>query len=511
MSSAAKVGIFMLIVLAILAFFVLRIEDIRIGQGGKSRIVEAVFDTVAGLDKKSTVRVAGVDKGKVEKISLQSDGRARVRMRIENDVQLRKGATARIANLGLLGEKYIELDPGPARAMVLAETSDDNPVTLQGSQPASIDDVTSQVSAIANDVKAITESLRATVAGQSGQQRIEEIVENVRQITQSLRAVMEASSGNVTMTAANLRAITDDLRIEIPKIAASIDRVAGSLGGTVSENRGDVKVIVDNLRTLSADLKKTTENLNAITGQVKSGEGTVGKLIFDDTAHTRLTSTLESVESGVGELRNTLGRVNKIALDLGIKSDFYVGLDEDAEGNPLGSNSRSGVQLRLTPNPEKNRFYNVEIMDDPRGDMKDKVIRTSITDEATGATSTTTKRETKFERNYLLSAQAGWKFGDLDLRAGVIDSAGGVGADYLLRERIRVTAEAFDFGGSRSENPHLRVFGEYIFRKEKDNAPSIFLSSGVDNPLNDVAITFGGGIRWRDDDLKYLLGSIPIK
>jgi hypothetical protein len=36
------------------------------------------------------------------------------------------------------------------------------------------------------------------------------------------------------------------------------------------------------------------------------------------------------------------------------------------------------------------------------------------------------------------------------------------------------------------------------------------VTAGVDNPLNDVAFTIGGGIRWRDDDLKYLLGSIPI-
>ena len=40
---------------------------------------------------------------------------------------------------------------------------------------------------------------------------------------------------------------------------------------------------------------------------------------------------------------------------------------------------------------------------------------------------------------------------------------------------------------------------------------TLILSSGIDNPLNNTAFTFGGGIRWRDDDLKYLLGSVPIK
>jgi hypothetical protein len=37
----------------------------------------------------------------------------------------------------------------------------------------------------------------------------------------------------------------------------------------------------------------------------------------------------------------------------------------------------------------------------------------------------------------------------------------------------------------------------------------VFVTSGVDDALNDTAFTIGGGIRWRDDDLKYLLGSVP--
>ena len=88
---------------------------------------------------------------------------------------------------------------------------------------------------------------------------------------------------------------------------------------------------------------------------------------------------------------------------------------------------------------------------------------------------------------------------------------GGGGVDYRLNDRIRVTGEVFDFGGRRDNNPHVRMYGEYIVRREKPRTPLLFISSGVDNPLNKTAFTFGGGIRWRDDDLKYLLGSVPIK
>ena len=87
---------------------------------------------------------------------------------------------------------------------------------------------------------------------------------------------------------------------------STVNATANQINGTVGENRQDVKAVVENPRKLSTDLQTTTENLNAITGQVKSGEGTIGKLVYSEEAHQRLNKALESVEGGVTELKNTL-------------------------------------------------------------------------------------------------------------------------------------------------------------------------------------------------------------
>ena len=497
----------MLVILGVLGFLVLRIEDVDFG-GSDKRQIKVRFDDVAGLDVQSPVRVAGVRKGKVVSVETDPrDGKAVVTLEVDDDVPLRENATARVANLGLLGEKYVELDPGTAEAPIVQGQT----ITLRGSQPASIDDVTTQVSAIAEDVKAITTALRGVMAGPAGQQRLEDIVENVRIITAQTRELIAANRTNVDATMTNMRAITEHLRSQIPQLAASLDRAANAIGATVGENRGDVRQLVENIRGLSADLRVTADNLNSITGQVKSGEGTVGKLIYSDEAHYRLNTALESVESGVTELRNTLGRVGRIQLDLGMKADYYAGADQNVEGiESLGGNSRSAVNLRLVPNPERNRFYNIELSDDPRGQRRDKTVVETRTNPSTGQSETVITETRRYERDFLVSAQAGWVLDDLALRIGLIDSTGGVGADYQLNDRVRVTGEAFDFGGKRDDNPHIRLFGEYTFRKEKEYSPRLFITSGVDNALNDTAFTFGGGIRWRDDDLKYLLGSIPL-
>lgn len=499
----------MLIILAILGYFVLKIEDIQFGSGREDRSVTVDFDNVAGLDEGSAVRIAGVRKGKVDKIAVLPNGRARVTLKIASDVPLHKNASAHVANLGLLGEKYIELDPGTQNVPVIQ--GDTIVLTTPGVTTASIDDVTNEVAAIAKDVKAITASMRTVMSGPGGEQRMQEILDNVRVITEQTRDLISANRMNVDATLANTRAISEELRRTIPRLADSIERTANSIGGTLGENRQDTRVIVENLRKLSGDLRTTSDNLNAITGQVRSGEGSVGKLFFSSEAHDRLTTALNAVESGVNELKTTLSRVTRMTLDLGMKADYYAGLPAKATGfEQISGNSRAAVMVDLTPNPERNRFYHVEVADDPFGQRKDKTTQLTTIDP-NGKSTTTTVVESKFERAYVISAQAGWNLAPFSVRLGLFDSSGGAGLDYRFRDRIRFTGEAFDFGGKRADNPHVRLYGEYILRRERPRTPLLFISSGIDNPLNKTAFTFGGGIRWRDDDLKYLLGSIPIK
>jgi phospholipid/cholesterol/gamma-HCH transport system substrate-binding protein len=511
MSNAAKVGVVMILALAIAGYFILKIEDVNLSRSRSMREVKATFDDVAGLDDESAVRIAGVRKGHVTDIKVLPDGHAQVTMKVDDDVPLHANAKAKVANLGLLGEKYIELDPGtPTAAQLPAGT-----VTLAGTQPASFDDVTDQISAIATDVKAITSSLRAVLGGPQGEQRINQIVGNVETITAEMRALIAANRSNIDATLANTRAITAHLRTEIPRLADSIESVANQLNGTVGENRAEVREVISNLRGLSSDLRTTADNLNSITGQVKSGEGTMGKLFYSDEAHAKLTSALTAVESGVTELKNTIGRAARMQLDLGIKADYLAGLSQTQEvggvKNDLDGNSRSTVALRLVPNPDINRFYNIELAQDPRGRRRDKLTVETVTNENTGQSTTTTTKQTRFDRDYLISAQAGWTLDNMAVRVGLFDSTGGAGVDYRLNDRIVLTGEAFDFGKRRDDNPHVRLFGEYTLRKEQKLMPRLFLTTGVDNALNDTAFILGGGIRWRDEDLKYLLGSLPIK
>lgn len=504
MSSAAKVGAFMLVVLVILGFFILRIEDIRLGGSATTQTIDVTFPSVAGLDEKSPVRVAGVRVGKVKTIRLQG-GTALATLEIDSAVELREGARAYVANLGLLGEKYVELVPGSPGAPALA----DRTRPIEGATTPTIDDVTAQVSKIAEDVKAVSASMRNAMGGPEGEKRLEDIVENIRDITERMKIILASNEGNVNATAENLRKITDDLRVEIPRIANSLDRFANSIADTVGENRSDVREIVQDTKQLAAELRETNDNLNDITGQIRSGQGTVGKLIYDDEALRKLTASLESVEQGANELRDTLGKARRMQMAVEVKSNYYDGLEENVDYGFTG-NSRGGVALLLQPNPERNRFLNLEVNYDPRGQRYEKQTTTTVTGPD-GIPVTTTTNQVKYEKDWVFSAQAAWQVDKTRLRVGVFDGSGGVGADYFVNDRLSLTGEIFDFNErAGNEEPHLRMFGNWTVMKERPNFPTVFLSTGVDNVLNDNAFTIGGGIRWSDDDLKYLFGSVPL-
>src|SRR5260370_36089757 len=134
MSQMIKVGVFATACLVTLAVLIWKVEDISPFHKGGGRI-DAVFGTVAGLDDKSAVRMAGVRVGRVDGIGLAADGRsAKVRLLLEQPLSLTRGTSARIANLGLLGDKYVEIVPVPPTAPPLPAAA-----VLPGTSPVRFD------------------------------------------------------------------------------------------------------------------------------------------------------------------------------------------------------------------------------------------------------------------------------------------------------------------------------------------------------------------------------------
>jgi phospholipid/cholesterol/gamma-HCH transport system substrate-binding protein len=481
MSTAAKVGAFFLVVLIITCLLIWKIEALRFGHGA-ARHITVEFADVTGLDEKSLVRLAGVPVGRVSKIHLDKGGKAVVEIELDGDVDLRQGASGSIASRGLLGDKYVELVPGPVGAPALPDGT-----RLVGDVPVTFDQITKLARDIGTELHDISQNLNKSLGGAAGEERLTNIVENVRVISEELKLLVLNNRANVNESIANLR----EFSTMVTKLTDRIDRL-------VAANEPNVTAGIGNIKEVSAKLETTADNLNQITGKMREGEGTFGKLIQSEETHKNLNDALKEVKDGIANLTSTLSKANKIGLDFDLHSEY---LSRQGKG-------QGAFSVDVIPESDKPRYYRLGINTLPNGlRTKDtSVITTTFPD---GHTEVKTIQTVDFQDKYAFTALVGWRFRDFTGRAGVIESRAGVGLDYeLLKRRLRLSAEVFDFSRDNL-SPHARVLGRYFF------GPSVYLTAGWDDLLNrnrkQDSMLLGAGVRWGDDDLKYLIGFLAAR
>ncbi len=111
------VGVFVLVGLAAIGYLSVSLGGASYrGPGGLQLIV--TFDQVGGLKVRSRVVVGGVKVGQISGISLDEDLRARVVLDIDERLELPTDTSASILTSGVLGNQYIELEPGGEEAIL---------------------------------------------------------------------------------------------------------------------------------------------------------------------------------------------------------------------------------------------------------------------------------------------------------------------------------------------------------------------------------------------------------
>ncbi|MCH9649963.1 MAG: MCE family protein [Deltaproteobacteria bacterium] len=483
MSQAIKVGIFVTVCLAVLAYLVIKVEDLSL-LGGEGQRVVALFDTVVGLDDKAPVRIAGVRVGRVDGIGLEGQ-KARVELLLEKPVALTAGSRASVSNAGILGDKFIQLILGPADAPPLAEGA-----VLPGDAPVSFDQALAKLNDLGDSIGGLTDSFQQ----QDLAPAIGRLIANLEATSADLRVLIGANSAQVTATVGNFERFSSTLAEQLPTLTDRLDQLVAGLGSMVDENRSDLRDSLANLRDITDNVQTSVDHLNSISGQIASGEGTLGKLVYSDQAHDSLVSTLDSIEGGVDTLSDTLGRLNSLEFKLGLEGSYFTDIEE----------SRTALNVQID-SPGKDRFYFVELVDDPRGRVQNRteVITTTVDG---GPPERRTIETSTSKDDFTISAQFGFRLGQADLRAGLFESSGGGALDYHLWDRrVKLSLEAFDFSRQEDLSPRLRLTGRYRLND------SIYVVGGYDDLLESdrSSVFLGAGIRWSDEDLKYLLGSIP--
>ena len=342
-------GLFVLAVVALLAFFTIVISGVDILRGRHDVLREARFDSVGTLRTQDPVTVRGMKVGTVQSLCLAQD-HVIVTFSIDASVPLQSDAHAAVASTSVLGGSALALDQG-----VSPESLPEDAV-LPGRAP---NDVMNELGELLSDlrqsfnpadVRTLIVNLRGTSANladitgriRSGEGLLGQLLDNdaplsvdlqatlanLRQASDSLNdpdtalgALLSEGSplaADLQATAANLRDVSqrlNDGRGLLGKLLAEDDKTYEDLQATLANLNAATAALNDpnaplgkllgGDSTLIDDLEATAANLRAITQKTNDGQGTLGKLVNDQALADEAEAAIKDVRQIIDNMRDT--------------------------------------------------------------------------------------------------------------------------------------------------------------------------------------------------------------
>jgi phospholipid/cholesterol/gamma-HCH transport system substrate-binding protein len=273
MKAETKVGILVFVSIICLAILLFWVGVFNIFRGGYRIYVD--YPQIGGLSEGSSVRMAGVLIGKVEKIELVDKENKRVvrcKLWIQTDTPIPEGSRFTINMAGLLAEKYIEILPGDINKPAIKKEA-----VLEGESGADIGALLSSGGDLFGQLKDISSGIKKLTDDETIHS-IKNTIKNAENTTQNLDNLIEDSQDDIHVTLYHLRSIS-----------ARLDQMLARNEDNLDSTFADAKVIAGNL-------KEITGNVQSIAQKIDSGQGTVGKLVNDPALHDELLATTKEAK-----------------------------------------------------------------------------------------------------------------------------------------------------------------------------------------------------------------------
>lgn len=115
------VGIFVVFGLICIGYMTVKLGKLNLFSSDYY-LLTAKFTTVSGLRIGSPVNILGIDVGRVERITMdQENQKAVVEILVKKDIKIYDNAIASIKTEGLIGDKYLSIDPGGGSDLLQAK------------------------------------------------------------------------------------------------------------------------------------------------------------------------------------------------------------------------------------------------------------------------------------------------------------------------------------------------------------------------------------------------------
>jgi phospholipid/cholesterol/gamma-HCH transport system substrate-binding protein len=289
-----RVGIAVLLASAILIVGVMWFQRFKLVE--KRYYFYATFPDVGGLTKDDPIMINGIEQGRVANVRLAGRG-VLVEMGVREHVTFPKDSKISLRSIGIMGERFVAIQTGVSSQSV--QPGD----TLSGSLEAGMSEVMGEAGQILDEAVTATAHLREILRIILEEGRLEQTMSNFHAASEGLQRIAGSDDSSLHTAVRRFEHVTALLDSLVGSRYANLDASLQSF----SIAGGKLDTTLDNLSTVSSDLKKLTERLN-------SGEGTLGRLIADDSLAVKMDRTVKNLDELIVDIKKHPGRYLSIRL-----------------------------------------------------------------------------------------------------------------------------------------------------------------------------------------------------
>jgi phospholipid/cholesterol/gamma-HCH transport system substrate-binding protein len=314
-SLETRLGVFVVFVVIAAVVIVETLNGWQFYQHGYR--LSALFNTVQELKVGDSVKMAGVEVGRVEKIALEND-KVRVAMKLNSGTVVKTDSQASIRFTGLMGQNFVSVDFGSPGA----------PNAVDGAVLATIEQPDlNTIMAKLNDAATGVQNLTKSFTGDTINNLLGPLTDLIRQNSDHLSASIsniESISGQIASGQGTVGkliyndALYNSALVTVTNLQDTVAAAQQVING-VNEGRGTLgKLVTD--ETLYHATTASMTNLNQILQKINQGQGSVGKLVNDKEFYNNAKLTLQKVDKAADSLEDQgpLSVLGIVASNLGL-------------------------------------------------------------------------------------------------------------------------------------------------------------------------------------------------
>src|SRR5690349_17050640 len=331
LSAGIKVGI--LVILLVVAGWVVWTKIITSPAGSGGYWLKARFRDASGLPTGSKVVVAGIPVGEI--LSTSIEGRkAVVRFKIRKDLKVYDSAVVFKKATSLLGNYYIEVDPGDAMTVSADGTQTTHVVLKQGDEIMHVVEATSpdqllrrieqslpNVDEVLKSVRDLAEDLRRLANGPVASMvgRLDALVQKEAPTVEVIVERAKVALDRIDSITKDIKDLTGKGKPKVDELLDKLNVIADDIKGLVDETKGQIGQTGDKIREKLDKVDAILANTQDITRKINDPEegGTLSKVLNDP-------AIADNVEDITDDANSFLGTIFNLQTYVGLRSEYNV-------------------------------------------------------------------------------------------------------------------------------------------------------------------------------------------